>query len=343
MMPLWPELSKGAGALERASAAWDNFCVVTTSSPWRLARSRMPDAEDVIFADSLQRDRLKEMAEQTDEFGLIVGLGSGLAMDTAKYLAKAKHTDLVQVLSTCSNNACFTRTAWTFENGTRVPERDIPVPRQLVVDYDLLRQAPARMNRAGAAEILCSHTALFDWKLAHAAGVDVQWDDELARSTHVELEALARNAPVIGANRLDAFVEILEVGAKFAHGFTTHPKARFNGGSEHVFAWALEATSGQRLIHGEAVSLGILVMAHIQGNDAGKAAEIIQSAQIGFQPEQLGIAWRDVEATVVGLPQYATRVPWYTIIDEFRKRGEEGVRDLNDRFAAAKDFVQRLH
>ena len=110
-----------------------------------------------------------------------------------------------------------------------------------------------------------------------------------------------------------------------------------------MFAWALEATSGQRLIHGEAVSLGILVMAHIQGNDTGKAAEIIQSAQIGFQPEQLGIAWRDVEATVVGLPQYATRVPWYTIIDEFRKRGEEGVRDLNDRFAAAKDFVQRLH
>jgi len=96
---LWPKLSKGVGALESASAEWDNFCVVTTLSPWRLARSRMPDAQNVIFADSLQRDRLKGMVEQTDEFRLIVGLGSGLAMDTAKYLAKAKQSDLVQVLS----------------------------------------------------------------------------------------------------------------------------------------------------------------------------------------------------------------------------------------------------
>ena len=54
------------------------------------------------------------------------------------------------------------------------------------------------------------------------------------------------------------------------------------------------------------------------------------------------MTWQDVEATMAGLPAYATRVPWYTLLNEFAKRGEEGSRDLANRFATARDFVQHL-
>lgn len=340
--PIWPTLEKGDGALKAASADWRNFCVVTTPSPWRLAQSHVPIPQSVVFAENLGRQTLEALTAKVGDAGLIVGLGSGLAMDTAKYLAKAKRTALAQVLSTSSNNACFTRTAWTFEDGARVPEREIPIPSQIVLDYDLLRSAPDRMNRAGAAEILCSHTALFDWRVAHDAGVDVQWDDDLEQSTRQELAALDDYAPDIGANDRDAFVRIIEVGAKFSKGFTSHPKARFNAGSEHILAWGLEE-AGERVIHGEAVSLGILLMAHMQGNNPELAADVIKSAQINYQPEQLGLNWDDVEKTVLALPQTAKRVPWYTIINDFEKRGAQGARDLADRFKAAKGFVQRLH
>ena len=337
-----PKLEKGAQALKCGSAGWKNFALVTTHSPWSLARSRMPEPAQVVFIDSLERKDLTKHAEQLRGLDLLVGLGSGRAMDAAKFLAKITGIKLAQVLSTSSNNACFTRTAWTFERGARVPERETPIPQQLILDFDLLRQAPSRMNRAGAAEILCSHTALFDWKIAHQAGIDTQWDDELEHFARDELKALRHQAPAIGADQLDAFVGIIDVGAKFAKGFTTHPKARFNGGSEHIFSWALEEHSGKRLIHGEAVSLGILLMAHIQGNDPEGAAGVIQAARIGFKPEQLGVTWQDVEATMAGLPAYATRVPWYTLLNEFAKRGEEGSRDLANRFATARDFVQHL-
>jgi glycerol-1-phosphate dehydrogenase [NAD(P)+] len=342
MSIVWPKLEKGAQALKRGSAGWKNFGVVTTRSPWRLAQSAMPEPTQVLFIHSLERKDLKKLTEQLRGLDLLVGLGSGLAMDAAKFLAKVTGIGLAQVLSTSSNNACFTRTAWTFENGARIPERDAPIPQQLILDFELLRQAPARMNRAGAAEILCSHTALFDWKVGHEAGIDTQWDDELERFTRDELKALRHQAAAIGADQLEAFVKIVDVGAKFAKGFTTHPKARFNGGSEHIFSWALEEQCGKRLIHGEAVSLGILLMAHIQSNDPEGAAGVIQAARIGFKPEQLGVSWRDVEATIANLPAYATRIPWYTLLNEFAKRGDEGSRDLAKRFAAAKDFVQRL-
>jgi glycerol-1-phosphate dehydrogenase [NAD(P)+] len=339
----WPALEKGADSLQEASAHWRSFAVVSTLSPWTLAKAKLPDPYSVIFANDLNRSTLNQLHERVRGAELIVGIGSGLSMDTAKYLAKAEQTTLAQVLTTSSNNACFTRTAWTFDGNTRIPERDVPIPRQLVLDTELLRQAPVRMNRAGAAEILCSHTALFDWRLAHEAGVDVQFDEDLRCSTQEELDRLDDYASAIGADNIDAFVEIIEVGAKFARGFTSYPKARFNGGSEHVLAWALEQQSGQRLIHGEAVSLGILLMAHIQGNNPEKAADIIRAAKIRYRPAELGITWPIVEKIVMQLPEYAKRVPWHTIVTEFGTRGAEGTRDLADRFAAARDFVQRLH
>lgn len=343
MTASWPAIEQGSGALKSAASGWRNFAVITTPSPWSLTKESLPDPRAVIFATDLKRTTLEALREKIKDAEMVVGVGSGLSMDTAKYLAKAEQTALAQVLTTSSNNACFTRTAWTFEGDARIPEREVPIPRQLVLDRDLLAQAPARMNRAGAAEILCSHTALFDWQLASEAGIDVQWDDELYNSTQAELDRLDDYAADIGANDIDAFVEIIDVGAKFARGFTTHPKARFNGGSEHILAWALEQQSGQRLIHGEAVSLGILLMSHIQGNNPERAADIIRAANMSFQPEELGITWPIVERIVMKLPDYAKRVPWHTIITEFGVRGEDGARDLAGRFAAAKDFVQRLN
>ena len=343
MTATWPSLDKGNGVLKAVAAGWHNFAVVTTASPWALTQAHMPAPRIVVTARDLNRQTLDALREGVRGVDMIVGIGSGLSMDTAKFLAKAEQTGLAQVLTTSSNNACFTRTAWTFEGDARIPEREVPIPRHLVLDYDLLARAPARMNRAGAAEILCSHTALFDWQIAHQAGVDVQWDEGLRRSTQAELIRLADYACAIGADDLDAFVEIIDVGAKFAQGFTTHPKARFNGGSEHVLAWALEEQSGPRLIHGEAVSLAILLMSHIQGNDPERAANIIRVAKMTYKPEDLGITWPIVERIVMDLPGYAMRVPWHTIITEFGRRGEDGKRDLAERFAKAKDFVERLN
>jgi hypothetical protein len=62
-----------------------------------------------------------------------------------------------------------------------------------------------------------------------------------------------------------------------------------------------------------------------------------------YRPEDLGISWPIVERIVNNLPGYAARVPWHTIITEFAQRGDDGKRDLMQRFAKARDFVERLN
>src|SRR4029079_3441461 len=174
----WPALEKGSGILKSAASAWHDFAVVTTLSPLALVKAELPEPHAVILAPNLKRETLESLRERVRGASMIVGVGSGLSMDTAKYLAKTENAALAQVLTTSSNHACFTRTACTFEGSARIPEREVPIPRQLILDYRILMHAPARMNQAGAAEIHRSHTSLFDWRIAHEAGVDVQWDEE---------------------------------------------------------------------------------------------------------------------------------------------------------------------
>lgn len=338
----WPIIQKGYNALEQASADWHDYIVVTTKSPWELARHCMPDPNLVIFVTNLDRSKLDSLKKEATGASLIVGLGSGLSMDATKFLAKANGMNMAQIPTTSSNNACFTRTAWTFEGDKRIAEREVPIPTQIVLDYDLIRQAPNRMNQAGSAEILCSHTALFDWKLANRAGVDVQWDDKLESITRIELERLQHYSDSIGRAELDSFVEIIEVGRKFADGFTSHPKARFNAGSEHILAWAIEQMADVRIIHGEAVSLSILIMSHIQNNNPEIVSKIIQSTKMLYLPEDIGTSWDQVEKIITYLPEFSENIPWHTIITEFAKRGSDGRRELMNRFKAAKLFVQSL-
>ena len=82
-------------------------------------------------------------------------------------------------------------------------------------------------------------------------------------------------------------------------------------------------------------------MAVIQGNNPERAADVIRAAKMRFQPEQLGITWPIVEGIVMRLPEFARNVPWHTIVTEFDRR-EGGRRDLASRFAAARDYVERL-
>lgn len=340
-----PAVTKGAGVLGRASAGWRDGVVVTTQSPWTIARPMMASpAPNIVFVKSLEREHLEELVRAGTIRPIVIGLGSGLAMDAAKYIAWRTGASLIQVPSTVSNNACFTRTCGCLEQGQRAPVRNVPVPEQILIDPDLIRQAPARLNRAGVGEVLCSHTSLVDWELAHRAGRDVDWQAAIAERTRRELRTLEQVAPAIGADEMDGYVALMDIGERFAPEFLAHPKARFNAASEHLFAWCLEQQMGRRLIHGESVCLGILLMAHLQDNAPDWAAGVIRAARVAFRPEQIGTTWDQVERAVLALPDYARQVvPWYSIIDALTDHATDGHGKLERGFKAARAFVEGLH
>jgi glycerol dehydrogenase-like iron-containing ADH family enzyme len=340
----WPAMRKGAGVVARESGGWGQFVVVTTASPWAAARPMLEKApRAVLVVESLERRHLDDLARTAGPAGRVVGIGSGLAMDGAKYVAWRLGAALVQVPSTSSNNAFFTRTVGCLDQGRRVPQRGAPIPEQVLVDPSLLARAPARLNRAGVGDLLCSHTSLVDWQLAHAAGHDMDWDEALRDRTLCAIDRLAVIAPAVGDADVDAFVELLEISERFAPDFLSFPKARFNACSEHLLAWCLEQRTGRRLVHGEILCLGILLLAYMQGNDPDGVARVIRSARVAYRPEEIGTTWREVEDTMVALPDYSREVvPWYSIVNVLADGPGGSPARLRARYHEACAFVQGL-
>jgi hypothetical protein len=88
----WPALEKGSGVLKSAASAWRDFAVVTTPSPWALVKAEPPEPRAAILATDLKRETLESLRERVRGASMIVGVGSGLSMDTAPASCRCSST-----------------------------------------------------------------------------------------------------------------------------------------------------------------------------------------------------------------------------------------------------------
>ena len=116
----------------------------------------------------------------------------------------------------------------------------------------------------------------------------------------------------------DAGVQLLASGfARVGAACTRAGHSRFEEGSEHFFAYALEARTKRTYIHGELIAFATLVMAVVQDNHPERAADAIARSQVRARPEHLGISTSLFVDVMVGLRDYARQQNlWWSVIDD---------------------------
>jgi len=172
------------------------------------------------------------------------------------------------------------------------------VPQAVYVDYDIVKNAPPHLNRAGVGDVFSIHTALYDWKLAtqrRKAGI-WPWDEELSARAKTVLENVRRETTEIH-DVTDEGIAALTEGLRFTGAIyhNTGWNPRSCEGSEHHFFYALEYLTGKEFVHGEAVCLGILFMSLLQDNDFEGIWLSIREAGVRVTPQALGVTWDDVK------------------------------------------------
>jgi glycerol dehydrogenase-like iron-containing ADH family enzyme len=227
----------------------------------------------------------------------IVGVGGGTAIDTAKYLAWAHGLPAIYIPTIASVDATFTD-AVGIRRDRKVTYIGQVRPQQVVIDLPLITSAPARLNRAGIGDILSCHTGLFDWQLASAAGLGVPWDERLASLGRSLLSELAAAARDIHATSADGVGFLLDAYRRIGAACAAAGHSRFEEGSEHFLGYALEQTTGIHFVHGELISMGVVAMSTIQGNDPQVAASIVRAVGTSAHPASLGL---DRDTTIEAL------------------------------------------
>ena len=296
--------------------------VLTTEPAWRAVKGIDLNPHHLIHVDGNTTAAMAAFADVC-EGEVVYGVGGGLAIDTAKYVASANELPLIVIPTILSTDAFLTDATGVRENGC-VQYLPTKAPDTVIVDMDMLCNAPAAMRASGAADILSIATALWDWQEAEKMGEnpsDQQITPQAVAIGETLLQTLLENAREIGSGTpkgLKLLLDLLCMEVQLCH-LCGH--SRVEEGSEHYFTYALEkhltsASSGD-LLHGELVGLGILLMAALQSQPWIQYRHALECLQINYRPS--AVAREAIADTLINLSEYVVhhKLP-YTVATTLR-------------------------
>ena len=199
--------------------------------------------------------------------GCVVSLGSGTVTDVAKDASmRAGSIPFVVVQTAVSVNAFSDDMAVLLRDGVKrtVPSR---WPDVLIVDLQVIADAPAAMNRAGFGELCSIFTAPADWYLASAIGMDDGYDPGIVGLTRDGADGLLEGATRLAANDPAMLAEL--AGRMTLTGIAMGVAGRTAplSGTEHLLSHLLDMAAGQLgrplAFHGAQVGVASVVAATI--------------------------------------------------------------------------------
>ena len=314
------------------------YLVVTMADLWpRFEHLFDANLAGVHEVESLEVEPLLAAVDAAPRFGSVVGLGGGQASDAAKIFAWRRGTPLFQVPTAMTTNAPFAHRPALRQNGM-VAATGWAIPEAVYVDYDVIRSAPAMLNRSGVGDVLCYHTAHADWKLAHDMGREERrwpYDHRLVAEARTQLDLIV--------DALDEIHEVSDAGIRAlmtAHrwgGAAFHDagwNARHMDGVDHAFLYALEHATGRHFIHGQAVGLGTYLGAVLQENDPEMVLGWLRRAGVDIRPEAMGIDWEAAATAMRRLAWYVRHADLEYTIADVRPVTDEIVDAIRDRITA---------
>jgi glycerol dehydrogenase-like iron-containing ADH family enzyme len=280
------------------------YVIVTMEDLWPHFSKSLPIGTSTYFVKSMERAALEADLATMSGYVSFIGLGGGQAIDAAKYFAWRLNKPLHQFPTSLSVDAMYGQRAGVRDDGI-VKYVGWAIPETVYFDYALLEAAPKHINRAGIGDVFCFLTGAWDWEYANRVGkCETKWpyDANLAAvSLRKAEEALAGKQDIhdLTPRGMQLIVDAFKWGGASFHGAGWCP--RHIEGVEHFFFYALEARTGKKFLHGQAVCLGIIVGAMMHNRRVDELRNAIKFIGVDMRPESMGVTWQDVDATVMGL------------------------------------------
>ena len=279
-IPYAPSPKYGRDLLEGLDNALRATPVICTQpEPWVLVKGAFPASATVHFVTDVEHatvaarsDAWKKAIEDGElaPVSAVFGIGGGSALDHAKFTSRALAVPLVLCPSILSVDAGYTVAAGVREiTQTDAGPSKLSVvyvgdtrPAELLVDFALLQAAPAILNRSGIGDLLSCATALWDWEEARTR-LGERFDDAIATRTRALLDRLLQPSSAAEVR------EVSEEGLRLLSELYVEEvtlcemwgNARPEEGSEHYVAYALEALTGKHYLHGQLITLCVILVA----------------------------------------------------------------------------------
>lgn len=219
---------------------------------------------------------------------VIIGLGGGKVLDTAKYAAYISKATYICLPSTLSNDSLASPLAvLEMENRGRMT-LPCQIPTAIIVDTNVISTAPKSQMMSGIGDSIGKYTALYDWQIsAKETGEpvnDFAWS--IARMCYDSVAHCdVTNTDSLEFQRILARSLVMGGLAMEIAG-----SSKPSSGSEHLFCHAIEEYHPElRISHGLGVALGSIGAAVFQGRDDQELLDVCKKFGLDLNPASYGI------------------------------------------------------
>ncbi|MET9254821.1 iron-containing alcohol dehydrogenase family protein [Streptomyces sp. NPDC048182] len=271
-------------------------------------------------------------AMKSGHYDAVVGLGGGKIIDCAKFAAARVGLPLAAVPTNLAHDGLCSPVA-TLDNDAGRGSYGVPNPIAVVIDLDVIREAPVRFVRAGIGDAVSNVSAIADWELANRVNGE-KIDGLAAAMARQAGEAVLRHPGGVGDN---GFLQVLaEALVLTGIAMSVSGDSRPASGACHEINHALDLLYPRRAAsHGEQCGLGAAFAMHLRGahEQSAHMAGVLRRHGLPVLPEEIGFTPDEFVRAVEYAPQ--TRPGRYTILEHLALTTDQ----IKDQYA---DYVKAI-
>ncbi|WP_406722044.1 iron-containing alcohol dehydrogenase family protein [Streptomyces althioticus] len=263
-------------------------------------------------------------AIQGGRYDAVVGLGGGKIIDCAKFASARVGLPLVAVATNLAHDGLCSPVA-TLDNDAGRGSYGVPNPIAVVIDLNVIREAPVRFVRSGIGDVVSNISAVADWELSHRVNGE-KVDGLAAAMARQAGEAVLRHP---GGVDDDNFLQVLaEALVLTGISMSVSGDSRPSSGACHEINHAFDLLYPQRAAaHGEQCGLGAAFAMYLRGahEESAAMAEVLRRHGLPVLPEEIGFSVDEFVRVVEYAPE--TRPGRFTILEHLALTTEQ-IKDV---------------
>ena len=229
----------------------------------KLVKKVIFDGNTILIPNELAINKVNEYIYGID---LIIGIGSGVIQDLCKYVSFFAKIPYMIVATAPSMDGYASDGAAMILGGMKETVKAW-LPRAIIADTEVLRNAPMDMIKAGYGDIIGKYSALCDWKLSRAVN-DEYFCDYIYNTTYEMIKNTQKNAKGLLKRDEESirllFEALVIVGIMMSFAGSSRPAS----GSEHHLSHFFEIVgildSKPYFSHGVDVAYSTVITAKIR-------------------------------------------------------------------------------
>jgi len=296
--------------------------IVTGPNIYRSLINRLVDHLEINYKVYIAKEstwsELTKIEEKIVLDGLpdiIIGFGGGKSIDIAKLISYRNGIPFVSIPTSPSHDGIASLFASIRGDKKAFSLRANP-PLLVLVELDIIANAPPRLIASGVGDALAKFTAVADWRLSHEETGEYfgEYSSNLALMSAKlvldKIEGISQGDEYSIRTLMEA---LISTGVAAGIAGSSRPCS----GSEHLFSHAMDIYVRSRsAYHGEQVGVGTIMMSFLHGFDWEGIKQAIESVGGPTNYKELRISREDVILALKMAKK--VRPERYTILNKYR-------------------------